>query len=146
MKCFKIRSATLQGLSGGVVAVYPPRESTFKAEENIIVGNVVLYGGWHAPGWLLVQQWALCSALPARMFEFGLATAAAGTATENSAPHPTPLVAYRLNLPASLPSLSLQAPPRARPTSGAWPPSAFVCATRARTPWWRAAATTAAST
>ncbi|KAI7845826.1 hypothetical protein COHA_000736 [Chlorella ohadii] len=33
-----------KGLSGGVVAVYPPRESTFKAEENIIVGNVVLYG------------------------------------------------------------------------------------------------------
>ena len=33
-----------QGLSGGVLAVYPPRESTFAAEENIIVGNVVLYG------------------------------------------------------------------------------------------------------
>ncbi|KAL4855140.1 Glutamate synthase [NADH] [Chlorella vulgaris] len=33
-----------KGLSGGVIAVYPPRESTFKAEENILVGNVVLYG------------------------------------------------------------------------------------------------------
>lgn len=33
-----------QGLSGGVIAVYPPRESTFEAEKNIIVGNVVLYG------------------------------------------------------------------------------------------------------
>lgn len=42
-------SHPLQGLSGGVVAVYPPRESTFKAEENIIVGNVVLYGGCY--GW-----------------------------------------------------------------------------------------------
>lgn len=35
---------TLQGLSGGVVAVYPPKTATFKPEENIIVGNVCLYG------------------------------------------------------------------------------------------------------
>lgn len=34
----------MQGLSGGVVAVYPPKTSTFKPEENIIVGNVCLYG------------------------------------------------------------------------------------------------------
>lgn len=33
-----------KGLSGGKVVIYPPRESTFIAEENIIVGNVVLYG------------------------------------------------------------------------------------------------------
>ncbi len=33
-----------QGLSGGVLAVYPPREATFKAHENVIVGNVCLYG------------------------------------------------------------------------------------------------------
>jgi glutamate synthase (ferredoxin) len=33
-----------KGLSGGRVIVYPPREATFKAEENIIAGNVVLYG------------------------------------------------------------------------------------------------------
>jgi glutamate synthase domain-containing protein 2/glutamate synthase domain-containing protein 1/glutamate synthase domain-containing protein 3 len=33
-----------KGLSGGKVIVYPPRESSFKAEENIIAGNVVLYG------------------------------------------------------------------------------------------------------
>ncbi|HEX3872393.1 MAG TPA: glutamate synthase large subunit, partial [Pirellulales bacterium] len=33
-----------KGLSGGKVIVYPPRESTFKSEENIIAGNVVLYG------------------------------------------------------------------------------------------------------
>ena len=33
-----------KGLSGGRVIVYPPRDSTFKAEENIIAGNVVLYG------------------------------------------------------------------------------------------------------
>lgn len=37
-------AAAVQGLSGGVIAVYPPRESTFDAEKNIIVGNVVLYG------------------------------------------------------------------------------------------------------
>jgi glutamate synthase (NADPH/NADH) len=33
-----------KGLSGGRVIVYPPKESTFVAEENIVVGNVVLYG------------------------------------------------------------------------------------------------------
>ena len=33
-----------KGLSGGRVIIYPPRNSTFEAEENIIVGNVVLYG------------------------------------------------------------------------------------------------------
>jgi glutamate synthase (ferredoxin) len=33
-----------KGLSGGQLVVYPPPESTFKSEENIIVGNVALYG------------------------------------------------------------------------------------------------------
>ena len=33
-----------KGLSGGRLVIYPPRNSTFVAEENIIVGNVVLYG------------------------------------------------------------------------------------------------------
>ena len=33
-----------KGLSGGKLIVYPPREATFTAEENILVGNVVLYG------------------------------------------------------------------------------------------------------
>jgi glutamate synthase (NADPH/NADH) large chain len=33
-----------KGLSGGRLIVYPPRASTFVAEENILVGNVVLYG------------------------------------------------------------------------------------------------------
>ncbi|MDD5795712.1 MAG: glutamate synthase large subunit [Oscillospiraceae bacterium] len=33
-----------KGLSGGKLVVYPPKESTFKAEENIIIGNVALYG------------------------------------------------------------------------------------------------------
>ena len=33
-----------KGLSGGRLVVYPPRESTFVPEENILVGNVVLYG------------------------------------------------------------------------------------------------------
>jgi len=34
-----------KGLSGGRLAVFPPRASTFVAEENIIIGNVALYGG-----------------------------------------------------------------------------------------------------
>ena len=33
-----------KGLSGGKIAVFPPRESTFAAEDNVIVGNVALYG------------------------------------------------------------------------------------------------------
>jgi glutamate synthase (NADPH) large chain len=33
-----------KGLSGGKLIVYPPKSSTFAAEENIIIGNVVLYG------------------------------------------------------------------------------------------------------
>ncbi|HAR32484.1 MAG TPA: glutamate synthase subunit alpha, partial [Gammaproteobacteria bacterium] len=33
-----------KGLSGGRVIIYPPRTSPFKAEENILVGNVVMYG------------------------------------------------------------------------------------------------------
>jgi glutamate synthase domain-containing protein 3 len=33
-----------KGLSGGRVVVYPPEKSTFAAEENIVIGNVVLYG------------------------------------------------------------------------------------------------------
>jgi glutamate synthase domain-containing protein 2/glutamate synthase domain-containing protein 1/glutamate synthase domain-containing protein 3 len=33
-----------KGLSGGKIIVYPPRNSSFLPEENILVGNVVLYG------------------------------------------------------------------------------------------------------
>ena len=33
-----------KGLSGGKLIVYPPKESTFVAQDNLIVGNVVLYG------------------------------------------------------------------------------------------------------
>ncbi|MFC1491248.1 glutamate synthase large subunit, partial [Nitrospinota bacterium] len=33
-----------KGLSGGKLIVFPPRESTFEAEKNILIGNVALYG------------------------------------------------------------------------------------------------------
>jgi glutamate synthase (NADPH/NADH) large chain len=33
-----------KGLSGGRLIVYPPRNSTFLPEENILIGNVALYG------------------------------------------------------------------------------------------------------
>ena len=33
-----------KGLSGGFMSVRPPKAATFKAEENIIIGNVALYG------------------------------------------------------------------------------------------------------
>jgi glutamate synthase (NADPH) large chain len=35
---------TGKGLSGGRIIIRPPRESPFPAEENIIAGNVILYG------------------------------------------------------------------------------------------------------
>src|SRR5262249_37342578 len=34
-----------KGLSGGKLTVFPPRGSTFKPEQNIVIGNVALYGG-----------------------------------------------------------------------------------------------------
>ena len=33
-----------KGLSGGKIIVYPPRHASFVAEQNILIGNVVLYG------------------------------------------------------------------------------------------------------
>ena len=33
-----------KGLSGGKIVVYPPKASTFVHEDNIIIGNVALYG------------------------------------------------------------------------------------------------------
>ncbi len=35
---------TGKGLSGGRIIIYPPAQSTFVAEKNIILGNTVLYG------------------------------------------------------------------------------------------------------
>jgi glutamate synthase (ferredoxin) len=33
-----------KGLSGGRLIVYPPKQATFAAEENVIIGNVAFYG------------------------------------------------------------------------------------------------------
>jgi glutamate synthase (ferredoxin) len=33
-----------KGLSGGRILVYPPKDSTFQAHENVIIGNVAFYG------------------------------------------------------------------------------------------------------
>jgi glutamate synthase (NADPH/NADH) large chain len=33
-----------KGLSGGIISVYPPSRSPFKASENAIAGNTILYG------------------------------------------------------------------------------------------------------
>jgi glutamate synthase (NADPH/NADH) large chain len=33
-----------KGMSGGKIAIYPPKGSQFKPEENILIGNVCLYG------------------------------------------------------------------------------------------------------
>ncbi|MEK7407921.1 MAG: glutamate synthase large subunit, partial [Acidobacteriota bacterium] len=42
---------TGKGLSGGRLIVYPPKGSTFTPEENILVGNVVLYGATGGEAW-----------------------------------------------------------------------------------------------
>jgi len=36
-----------KGLSGGRIVVYPPENSSFVPEDNILIGNVVLYGAIH---------------------------------------------------------------------------------------------------
>lgn len=41
-----------KGLSGGKIVVYPPRGSKFKAEENIIVGNVCFYGATNGEAYI----------------------------------------------------------------------------------------------
>lgn len=40
-----------KGLSGGRIAIYPPKNSSFVAEDSIIVGNVVLYGATSGEGY-----------------------------------------------------------------------------------------------
>jgi len=39
-----------KGLSGGKLIVYPPKNATFVPEENIIIGNVALYGATSGAG------------------------------------------------------------------------------------------------
>ncbi len=36
-----------KGLSGGRIIIYPSKAATFKSEENILIGNVALYGAIH---------------------------------------------------------------------------------------------------
>ena len=43
---------TAKGLSGGIVIVHPDRDALFAAEENIIAGNVVLYGATSGEAYL----------------------------------------------------------------------------------------------
>jgi hypothetical protein len=47
-----------KGLAGGILAVYPDRAATFAAGDNIIVGNVCLYGATKACA--LLHSWPLC--------------------------------------------------------------------------------------
>jgi glutamate synthase (ferredoxin) len=41
-----------KGLSGGRIIVYPPKKSTFKPEENILIGNVAFYGATSGEGYI----------------------------------------------------------------------------------------------
>ena len=42
-----------KGLSGGTIIVYPPKRSTFKPEENILIGNVAFYGATGGEAYVL---------------------------------------------------------------------------------------------
>jgi glutamate synthase (NADPH/NADH) large chain len=44
-----------KGLSGGRIIVYPPKSATFCAEENIVIGNVALYGAIHGEAYFRGQ-------------------------------------------------------------------------------------------
>ena len=48
-----------KGLSGGIIVVYPPADCDFEAKDNIIVGNVCLYGATS------VRLWSSAPLLPA---------------------------------------------------------------------------------
>ncbi len=41
-----------KGLSGGKIIVYPPRQATFRPEENMIAGNVAFYGATEGEAYL----------------------------------------------------------------------------------------------
>ncbi len=41
-----------KGLSGGKLIAYPAKTSTFKAEDNTIIGNVALYGATHGEAYI----------------------------------------------------------------------------------------------
>ncbi len=41
-----------KGLSGGRLIAYPPKASTFKSQDNIIVGNVAFYGATSGEGYV----------------------------------------------------------------------------------------------
>ena len=43
---------TAKGLSGGIVIVHPDRDALFAAEENVVAGNVVLYGATSGEAYL----------------------------------------------------------------------------------------------
>jgi len=41
-----------KGLSGGKIIVFPPRQATFVAEDNVIIGNVAFYGATGGEGYV----------------------------------------------------------------------------------------------
>ena len=41
-----------KGLSGGILAVYPPRTASYRPEENIVAGNVAFYGATGGRGFV----------------------------------------------------------------------------------------------
>ena len=52
-----------KGLSGGRVVVRPPRNSKFVAQENIIIGNVALYGATEGEAYfrgIAAERFAVC--------------------------------------------------------------------------------------
>ena len=50
-----------KGLSGGIIVVYPPADCDFEAKDNIIVGNVCLYGATSVRPWPAAVHHSFCS-------------------------------------------------------------------------------------
>ncbi|GIR63847.1 MAG: hypothetical protein CM15mP68_5130 [Pseudomonadota bacterium] len=58
-----------KGMSGGRVIVYPPRNSTFTPEDNIVIGNVALYGATSGEAYfrgIAAERFVCATVVPAR--------------------------------------------------------------------------------
>jgi GXGXG motif len=118
-----------KGLSGGTIAVYPPRGCDFKADKNIIVGNVCLYGA--------IKVWRLSVHPQRRSFRCNKMAVRCHRHQE-----PTQelvgtcccLAAANLSIVSRVPSTLVRRPKAAAPVPGVQGGSAGAAAALARSP------------
>ncbi len=133
-----------KGLAGGIIAVYPDRAATFPAGENIIVGNVCMYGATK----VRLRRCASLVKQAALAYEHRPCFASQPVLMLILFPTP-PLKQLHSSAEAWMQPLLehwLRHLCRARRTSAACARSASACATAEPWRWSRAAETTAAST